>query len=146
MFFEEFEVDKIIESRSRVVTGTDIDLFTAMTGAVNPLFLSDETAQKAGQPARLTPGPLLFSFTIGLCYQAGVFDHVIAMAGVKEMRFMSPVHPGDIITASATPLEKRPSKKPDRGVVVLRHELKNQEGAVVLSADVTYLMGTRQAD
>jgi len=146
MFFEEFEVNKMTTSRSRVVTGTDIDLFCALTGAVNPLFLSDETARKAGQPARMTPGPLLFSFTIGLCYQAGVFDHVIAMAGVNNMRFHSPVHPGDMLTASAMPLETKPTKKADRGVVVLKHELKNQHGALVLDAEVTYLMRTRKQD
>ena len=140
MHYEDFEIDRPIETRRRVVTGTDIDLFAAMTGAVNPLFLSDRVAQDAGQPARLTPGPLQFSLMIGLCYQAGMFDHIVAMAGVKDMRFMAPVHPGDAVTATATPMEKRPSKKADRGVVVLRHELKNQRQQTVLTAEVSYLM------
>ena len=41
---------------------------------------------------------------------------------------------------TATPMEKRPSKKADRGVVVLRHELKNQRQQTVLTAEVSYLM------
>ena len=76
MFYEEFEPDKPVTTRKRVVTGTDIDLFTAITGTLNPLFLSDEFAQDAGQKARLTPGPLLLSFAIGLSYQTGILDHV----------------------------------------------------------------------
>jgi len=144
MYYEDFEINAPIATRSRVVTGTDIDLFAALTFAVNPLFLSDKAARDAGQTARLTPGPLLFSLCIGLCYQAGLFDHVVAMAGVNSMGFLCPVHPGDTLTATVTPIEKRTARKPDRGVVVLRHELKNQNDAVVLSAEVTFLMRTRQ--
>ncbi len=140
MYYEDFQLDQAIQTRSRVVTGTDIDLFAGLTGAVNPLFLSDEFAKKRRQKGRLTPGPLLFSLTIGLCYQAGAYDQVVAMAGVKEMKFLLPVHPGDMITATATPIDLHPSKKDDRGVVVLRHHLVNQNDERVLEADVTYLM------
>lgn len=144
MYYEDFELGKPITTRRRVVTATDIDLFCALTHAVNPLFLSDEYAKASGQPARLAPGPLLFSLTIGLCYQAGLFDHVVAMAGVDKLRFLMPVHPGDMITATTTPLDKRPTKKPDRGIVVLKHELKNQRDEDVLIAEVTYLMRTKE--
>ena len=143
MYYEDFEIDQTIVTRSRMITGTDIDLFATMTGAVNPLFLSDRAAQQAGRHARMTPGPLLFSLTIGLCYQAGLFDHVIAMAGVNNMSFLASAHPGDSITAYATPVEMRLSKKKDRGVVVLKQKLKNQRGEDVLVTDVTYLMGRR---
>lgn len=146
MYFEDVTLDQPITTRNRVITGTDVDLFAGMTGAVNPLFLSDEAARRAGRIARMAPGPLLFSMTIGLCYQAGLFDHIIAMAGVKDMRFLAPVHPGDTVTALTTPLEKRQSKKPDRGVVVLHHELTNQAGQTVLTADVTYLMIRRDLE
>jgi len=145
MFYEDFQIDKLITTRSRVVTGTDIDLFAGLTHAVNPLFLSDEFAKSIGQPARLVPGPLLFALTIGLCYQAGLFDHVIAMAGVDELRFLSSVHPGNMITATAAVLEKRATKKLDRGIVVIKHELKKQQDAIVLTAKVTYLMRTKQS-
>ncbi|MFC1890468.1 MaoC family dehydratase [Thermodesulfobacteriota bacterium] len=144
MYYEDFELEKPITTRGRVLTGTDIDLFTAVTHAVNPLFLSDETARGAGLPARIAPGPLLFSMNIGLCYQAGLYDHIVAMAGVDAMKFLAPVHPGDTITAVATPVEKRATKKSDRGLVVLRHELKGPKGKAVLTADVTYLMRTRE--
>jgi acyl dehydratase len=144
MHYEDFEIDKIYATRSRVVTGTDVDLFTAMTHAVNPLFLSDEAAKAIGRPARMTPGPLLFSLNIGLCYQAGLFDQVLAMAGVEVMRFLAPVHPGDTIAATATPIEKRPTKKADRGVVVLRHVLTKRDEVEVLTAEATYLMRTKE--
>jgi len=144
MFYEDFELHEPIETRGRVVTGTDIDLFAALTGAVNPLFLSDEYARAEGQEGRLTPGPLLFSLMIGLCYQAGLFDHVVAMANVSDMKFALTVHPGDVLTAVATVVGKRPTKKSYLGIVTLKHELKNQRGEEVLAAEITYLMRTRQ--
>lgn len=144
MYYEDFELGKAFTTRSRVLTGTDIDLFAAVTHAVNPLFLSDERAQVAGLAGRIAPGPLLFSMTIGLCYQAGLYDHIVAMAGVDAMKFLAPVHPGDTLTVVATPVKKQATKKPGRGLVVLRHELRGPNDKTVLTADVTYLICTRE--
>ena len=145
MFYEEFDAAWKTVTRSRVVTGTDIDLFTSVTHAINPLFLSDDYAKTAGQKARLTPAPLQLSLMIGLCYQAGLFDHLFAMAGVDNMKSLAPVHPGDSIKAEVELKEKRLSKKPDRGIVVLKHTLKNSSGAAVLTADITYIIRTQNA-
>jgi acyl dehydratase len=144
MYFEDFKINEAIKTRRRVVTGTDIDLFASMTGAVNPAFMSDAFAIEQGRPARLTPGPLLFSLMIGLCYQAGTFDQVIAMAEVRNMKFKLAVHPGDMLSAIATPIEKRLTSKGDKGVVTLQHVLyKNGEKA--LTAEVVFLMKTKSA-
>ena len=56
------------------------------------------------------------------------------------------MHPGDTLTAVATPVEKRATKKPGRGLVVLRHELRGAKDKAVLTADVTYLMRTREGE
>ena len=143
VYFEEFDATQTMVTRSRVITGTDIDLFTSVTHAINPLFLSDDYARAAGQAARLTPAPLQLSLMIGLCYQAGFYDHLVAMVGVDNMKFLTPVHPGETITAEAVLKEKRLTKKPDRGIVVLSHVLKNSRDVVVLAADITYLIRTQ---
>lgn len=140
MYYEQFLPDEKIFTRNRVITCTDIDLFTAITGATNPMFMSDAEAQKKGRRARVTPGPLLFSFTIGLCYQAGVFDQVLAMMGVNNMKIFVPVHPGELVMAQTTLVEKRPSKTPGQGVVTLAHELKNKDEKQVLYAEAIYLI------
>jgi acyl dehydratase len=65
------------------------------------------------------------------------------MVGVDNMKFLTPVHPGETITAEAVLKEKRLTKKPDRGIVVLSHVLKNSRDVVVLAADITYLIRTQ---
>jgi acyl dehydratase len=48
MCFEEFSQRNRFTTRSTVVTGTDMDIFAALTGATNPLFLSEEFGRKQG--------------------------------------------------------------------------------------------------
>jgi acyl dehydratase len=59
-------------------------------------------------------------------------------AGINNMRWLVPVRPGDTLHGSATVVEgTRPSgSKPDRGIVVLRGELRNQAGQVVWHAEI----------
>jgi acyl dehydratase len=87
VYFDDFKIGDKFISRSRIITPTDIDLFTAITGAVNPLFLSDEAAKRRGFEGRIAPGPLILSITAGLLYQLGLFDNVIALLGIDDLRF-----------------------------------------------------------
>ena len=93
-------------SRKRVVTGTDIDNFAVMTGAVNPLFLKDEVGKEVGYKARIAPGALTLSLSIGLQYGSGLFDHLIAFKGIDKLSFLAPVHPGDIIWCEAEVIDR----------------------------------------
>lgn len=47
---------------------------------------------------------------------------------------------GDTIHAVVTPVQKRPTQKPGRGIVALRFEVKNQRGAVIQEGTATLLM------
>lgn len=69
-------------------------------------------------------------------------DHFIPPAsglgspGVDHLRWILPVRPGDRLRLRATVLEvQRSRSKPDRGVVTVRQELLNQDGAVVMSLE-----------
>jgi acyl dehydratase len=56
--------------------------------------------------------------------------------GVERLRFPCPVRPGDTITGRATVITARPSEsKPDRGLITLRTEAYNQDGALVLAME-----------
>lgn len=64
-----------------------------------------------GAPARLGPSP-----------------------GIRELKWLKPVYPGDVITYRSTPVEKKASKsRPQWGIVTARHEGVNQNGETVLS-------------
>ena len=58
----------------------------------------------------------------------------VGSPGIDEIRFLRPVRPGDSLRFRSTVLESSPSRtKPNRGSVVFRWELINQDGDVVLS-------------
>jgi acyl dehydratase len=64
--------------------------------------------------------------------------------GVDEIRWRTPVRPGDTLTCYGTVLEARPSRsKPDRGVVVTQTEMVNQHGEVAMTMRGMTLMRRR---
>jgi len=142
-YYEDFEVGERYTSRPRVVTATDIDLFATVTGAVNPLFLSDEFAKSLGFTSRIAPGLLTLSLTVGLSYQTGLLDNMIALLALNSVRFTGPVAPGDTLTVQIEVASKRETTKPDRGLVTFKSVSTNQRGEKVLEIEQLVLCRRR---
>lgn len=68
----------------------------------------------------------------------------LASPGVDELRWPTPVRPGDSLRLRTTILETRRSRsKPDRGLVRTRAELLNQDDQIVLSLVAMNLLRLR---
>jgi acyl dehydratase len=139
MYFEDLKEGQVLVARKRVVTGTDIDIFATMTGAVNPLFLSKDYAVSVKMRDRVAPGILTVSLVFGSLYQLGLFDNIVALMGIDKLRFLLPVFPGDAIKSEAVVRSRKETSKEDRGVVVLSTVCTNQENAKVLEGEFTFL-------
>ena len=62
--------------------------------------------------------------------------------GVDRLKWLTPVRPGDTLSARSTVLEVKPSKsRPDRGLVRFRHDVTNQRGETVMSLDNPIFFG-----
>ncbi|MGB5924498.1 MAG: MaoC/PaaZ C-terminal domain-containing protein [Dehalococcoidia bacterium] len=144
MYFEEFSQGDRFTTRSRVVTGTDMDIFAALTGATNPLFLNEEFGKKQGFKGRIAPGMLILALAVGAQYSMGLFDHIIAFLGIDKLRFLSPVYPGDTIKYNVELIEKRETERQERGIIVFRWVGQNQDGKSVLEAEGTFMMRKRE--
>lgn len=115
--------------RSRAVTAGDIELFTELTGDRNPIHHDREIA-----------GASRFG---GLVVQGGVASGLLNALVAEQLpgpgsvflevrwRFLSPVRPGDVLTATAT-VEAVRSDKP---VTTLATRIDNQDGVTVLDGD-----------
>jgi acyl dehydratase len=69
---------------------------------------------------------------------------VIAFLGIREWNFLEPIRIGDTIRVWEEVAEVRPSKsKPDRGTVVTRVQLRNQEDVVCQEGVWTMLFSRR---
>lgn len=64
------------------------------------------------------------------------FMHDVANLGggsVDELRWLRPVRPGDTLSGRYTVINVRPSRsRPDRGIVISRAEMHNQDGELVM--------------
>ena len=61
--------------------------------------------------------------------------------GGDRLTWSAPVRPGDELRLRITVIDKRPSaSKPDRGLLVWRNEVRNQEGAVVMGLESTMFL------
>lgn len=62
--------------------------------------------------------------------------------GVEQVRWRKPVRPGTVLSVAATVVEATPSSsRPDRGTVVLRWEVTDQDGDVVMEMTGRGLFG-----
>jgi acyl dehydratase len=121
-------------SRTRTVSGRDIELFTELTGDRNPLHYDEQAAADSRFGGIIVQGGVTSGLLNALVAEelpgpGSVFLHV-------DWHFKSPVRPGDEITAEVEVLEAREDKPLTR----LRTTVTNQEGTTVL--DGTALVWT----
>jgi acyl dehydratase len=92
---------------------------------------------------RAAPGALTFALSEGLIMQTGLI-HGTGMAYLGgELRIVAPVLEGDTIRVEIEVVDKRETKKPDRGIVTYRHRVLNQRDEVVLEARVQRMIKRR---
>lgn len=115
-----------VARRTRTVRGRDIELFTQITGDRNPIHYD--------------PGLARDSRFGGIVVQGGVTSGLLNAVVAEDLpgpgsvflqvdwRFLSPVRPGDTLTAEVEVLTVRE----DKPVSTLRTTITNQAGVVVL--------------
>ena len=141
-FFEDFEPAARYPTRVRTITDADHDAFCRLVGYEVPLFLDDAYARKRGLPGRICPSHLIMSFSTAMT--GDLFeDSVIALLAIENARFLGIVRPGDTLRTEVEVLEKRDTSKPDRGIVVFRDHVYNQDGKEVFCNDKVTLLRRR---
>lgn len=64
--------------------------------------------------------------------------------GIEDLRWLRPVRPGDTLHVVTEVRHKRPSdSRPDRGIVMLHHEVFNQAGELVMRYTLPELVARR---
>ena len=142
MYYEDFEVASRYPTRTRRITDADHEAFCRLVGYEVPLFLDDAYARGRGLPGRICPSHLIMSFSTAMTGDLFA-DSIIALLGIENARFLGMVRPGDTLRTEVEVLEKRGSSRPDRGVVVFRDHVYNQEDAEVFRNDKVALLRRR---
>ena len=128
--FEDVALDDRIETAPLTVTSAMIDAFADLTGDHFEIHDSDAAAQRHGFSARVAHGLLVLSLIDGLKNQCPAQLRAIASLG-WEWSFRAPVLCNDTIQATLTVVEKRPTSRPERGILRLEVVALNQRAEVV---------------
>ena len=133
LFFDEYKIGATYKTLGRTVSETDIVNFVNLGGFTEPLFMDMEyVARESVLGGRAAPGALTFAFSEGLCMQTGLI-HGTGMAWLGgEVKVTAPVLAGDTIYVEIEIVDKRETKKPDRGIVTYKHRVFNQRGDTVM--------------
>jgi acyl dehydratase len=133
-FFEDCAVGEEFESHSSYrITAEEINSFARKWDP--QLYHLDEEEAKRVVGQLFAPGTLTLCIGVKLTHDSGFYEiSPVAGLGLDEVRMPIPAFVDDQLKVRVTIVSKRDSKsKPGLGVIVSRHEVINQRGAVVLS-------------
>jgi acyl dehydratase len=145
MWFEDFEVGQVFATDSRRIEREEILAFAALTGDNNPLHTDAEFMRSSEVGDVIAHGLLIQSIAIGLLADLGIMEGTTIALAQVDARFVRPVLPGDEVRVVVRIDSTRPSKKPDRGVVVRVLEVRNQRDEVVVESRLVSIMRRRVA-
>ncbi len=102
-----------------------------------PMHIDEAYATGPGPfPDIIASGFQTVAIAFKLFAENGFFAGDVALGGpgMDEVRWLKPVFPEDVLTNHATVLEARRSRsKPDRGLIRVHHDVKNQHGDGVVT-------------
>jgi oxepin-CoA hydrolase/3-oxo-5,6-dehydrosuberyl-CoA semialdehyde dehydrogenase len=136
----ELHVGDQLVSPLREVTLSDIETFAHFTGDEFYAHMDEEAAAaNPFFPGRVAHGYLLVSWAAGLFVDAAP-GPVLANSGLENLRFVTPVSPGDAIRVELTAKQITPRETDDYGEVRWDAVLRNQRDELVASYDVLTLV------
>ena len=130
-FLDDLEVGRHFSSRSHTVTADEIKAFAAQFDP-QPFHLSEEAAKGTLFGGLAASGWHTAAITMRLLVESGLplRGGIIGTGG--EVSWPKPTRPGDTLTVFSEIEEITPSRsRPDRGMIRVRSETRNQDGETV---------------
>lgn len=131
----ELEVGYTLKTASRVVNLEDIERFARFTGDTFYAHM-DEEAAKASPifEGRVAHGYLILSFAAGLFVEPAP-GPVLANTGLENLRFLTPLYPGDAMRVELT-VKSKSVRDEEKGEVRWAVYIFNQKDEVVATYDL----------
>ena len=144
LYFEDFEPGQTFQTERKTITETDVVTFVSNYNYSEPLFMDWEYVEKETPFKRpIAPALLTVSLADGLSILSGIIHRTgMAFLGM-ELDVTAPVFIGDTISVDIEVLNKRETKKEDRGIVTFLHRVVNQKSELVVEYKVTRMIKRR---
>lgn len=144
IWYEDFIPGTVLTSPPRRIELADIDAYARLTGEDHPVHMDEDFAREAGFAGRITHGLFNLALIEGLKAGLGCFDRsVTASLGWTDIKFTAPLYPGEEVHLRLEFVDRRPTKKPGRGLATERGFLVKADGSVVVSGDHLVLLLNR---
>jgi acyl dehydratase len=130
-YFEDIEIGETVETPGITITDWHVLQFAGVSMDFFELHTNEEFARQTEFGRRVAHGLLGLAITDGLKNRSDF--QVRAVASLHwSWDFVGPIFIGDTVRAQVRVAEKRASQsKPDRGIITLELELRNQQGETV---------------
>lgn len=131
LYLEDFHVGQRFTSGTHALDSAQIKAFAARFDP-QPFHLSETDADNSFFQGLAASGWHTASITMSLLVKSGmpIAGGLIGAGG--EITWPRPTRPGDVLQATSEILAVTPSRsKPERGMITVRTETKNQKGEVV---------------
>src|SRR5215207_4353359 len=131
-FFEDFRIGQVIRHATpRTVTTGDTALYTALYGGRFAVQSSDAFAAAAGYLRAPVDDLLVFHVVFGKTVP-DISLNAVANLGYANCRFLSPVYPGDTISAVSEVIGLKENSNRKTGIVFVRSVGSKSDGTQVL--------------
>ncbi len=145
LWYEDIPIGEEMATPAHLVTAGDIARFADVTLDRHPLHVDADYCHARGFPGLIAHGLYGLSLIEGLKSLLHLYDHSsVASLGWESVRFKAPVLAGDTLHARFRFVEKRLSRRGDRGIVTEDCALVNQRKDVVIEARHAGLVLCRQ--
>ena len=125
-------------SESIKITDEMISTLVATGGYPHPLF--QDGWKEIGMRGRPLPGQAVLLLVGGAMERTGKFDHAIALLGIDEVNFRSPVVAGDSIRLEWSEIEFIPWKSEGRELLRMKWRVLNQLDELCMEASARMLV------
>jgi itaconyl-CoA hydratase len=143
-YFEDFEVGaRMRHARSTTVSEAESQLLTKLVMNTADGHFNAEKFPKGGAfPNQLVFGLLTGSLVIGLATQ-DTAEQALAEVRLDGLRFLSPVVPGDTLSAYTEVIGIRDAEREDAGIVRFKHWGLKQDDTLVFEGEREVLLKRR---
>jgi len=143
LHYEEFEDGKRFATPARTITEADVVSFAGLSGDFNPLHVDEVFAAATDFGGRIAHGPMTIGMAFGLASRLDLLEGTVMALLAVQWDFKAPVRLGDTLHAVIEVARKRPTHKPDRGIVGLVFHVINQHGSIVQIGNCQVLVRRR---
>ncbi|HEX4331658.1 MAG TPA: MaoC family dehydratase [Usitatibacter sp.] len=131
LYFDDFSIGRKFASGTRVVDAGEIKEFARQFDP-QPFHLDEEAAKATFFKGLAASGWHTMAMSMKLMVEGGlpVAGGIVGAGG--EINWPQATRPGDVLQVFSEVIEAKPSRsRPDRGMVTVRSETRNQRGEVV---------------